>query len=493
MFRLTYQCAREGLGDDADSSGDASVLDERLTRRATILPVAVLLIVPLLTVLQTGATPTTGAVVPLPPRTGVIVPLYTSSLGDWTPVVDAKAAHPGVPIVGIINPKGGPGSAPDSSYSTLVGQLRSAGIVVLGYSDTFYGQRNASAVEAEIHDYATWYNVSGVFLDQMAYQAGHESYYGSLTAYSRSLGLTMVVGNPGVDPVKGYAGTVDTIVIYENSGFPYPATLGGWHTGYPKTNWAILPYNVPSLDRSCVVSASYYVGYVYATDRTFYPSPWDSLPRYFGDLVATLDSPPAQLCLAIESQRLDGTPITGMWATVQGGGTTVAAGFTPLLYAATGGTQYSVYVADYKSLVFDHWADTGSLSRARTISVSADTVASAVFVNSSGPPPPGESRISIHTVNSTGASISGAYVTYWSNASILPGCTSPCSASQGFLTYCFSPCSIFLRNGATYYVAVADFDKETFSHWTDGTQDRFYKLVIGSASTIVELTAVFSP
>jgi hypothetical protein len=407
--------------------------------------------------------------------------------------MDAKAAHPGVPIVGIINPKDGPGSAPNSSYTALVGQLRSAGVVVLGYSHTSYGARDATAVEAELSNYATWYNVSGVFLDQMAYKAGHESYYGNLTAYARSNGLTMVVGNPGVDVAPSYAGTVDTIVIYEDSGFPYPATLGGWHAGYPKSNWAVLSFNVPSLDRSCIVSASNFVGYVFATDSAFYPSPWDSLPPYFGDLVATLDSWPAQSCLAILSELSDGTPVTGMWTTVQVGGTTVAAGFTPLLYAATVGTQYSVYVADYKSLVFDHWADTGSLIRARTISVSTDTAVSAAFVDTSGPPPPGESKISINTVNSAGADISGAYVSYWSNASVLQGCTSPCSASQGFLTYCYSPCSTFLPNGATYYVAVADFINETFSHWSDGTPDRFHKLVIGSASTVLDLTAVYSP
>jgi hypothetical protein len=465
-----------------------------MRRRATVFLVTVLLLVPLVTAVQAGATTRAkGAVAPLPSQTGVIVPLYTSSLSAWTPVIDAKAAHPSIAIVGIINPKDGPGSASNASYAALVGQLRSAGIVVLGYSHTAYGARNASTVYAEINSYARWYNVSGVFLDQMAYNAGHESYYGNLTAYSRSIGLTMVVGNPGVDVVPSYAGTVDTIVIYENSGFPYPATLGGWHTAYPKTNWAILPFNVPSLDRSCVVSASNYVGYVYATDMTLYPSPWESLPPYFGDLVATLDSQPAQNCLAIGSQWPDGTPMTGMWVTIQGGGTTVAAGFTPLLYAATGGTQYSVYVTDYKSIVFDHWADTWSLSRTRTLSVSGDTVVSAVFGNSSGPPPPGESKISINAIDSTGASISGIYVSYWSNASVLPGCTSPCSASQGFITSCFSPCLTFLPNGATYYVAVADFNKEIFSHWSDGTPDRFYKLVIGSASMVVDLTAVYSP
>src|SRR5437899_6648761 len=159
----------------------------------------------------------------------------------------------------------GPGNTPNSNYTTLVSQLRSAGIVVLGYVYTSYGVRNASAVEAEINDYAKWYNVTGVFLDQMAYQPGKEGYYGDLAAYARSLGLTMVMGNPGVDPSWSYAGTVDTIVIYENSGFAYPSTLGGWHTSYLKSNWAVLAFHVRSLDRSCVSSASQYVGYLYVT------------------------------------------------------------------------------------------------------------------------------------------------------------------------------------------------------------------------------------
>jgi hypothetical protein len=183
----------------------------------------------------------------------------------------------------------------------------------------------------------------------------------------------------------------------------------------------------------------------------------------------------------------------GMWATIQAGGTMVATGFTPLLFPAVSGTEYTVRVADYKSQVFDHWADTGSLTRARTLSVSTDTIASAVFVNSSGPPPPNESKVSVNAVNSVGASISGVYVSYWSDASVLPGCTSPCSVSQGFITYCYSPCTTFLPNGVTYYVAVGDFGGEAFSHWSDGTPDRFYKLVIGSASMVVDLTAVYSP
>ena len=99
----------------------------------------------------------------------------------------------------------------------------------------------------------------------------------------------------------------------------------------------------------------------------------------------------------------------------------------------------------------------------------------------------------MNAVSSAGANVSGVYVSYWSNASLLPGCTSPCSSSQGFLKYCYSPCSTFLPNGATYYVAVADYGGEAFIRWSDGTADRFYRLVVGNTSAVVVLTAVYLP
>ena len=422
---------------------------------------------------------------------GVIVPLYSSSPSAWSPVTNAKAAHPNVPIAGVINPADGPGSTPSSDYATLVGQLRAAGIVVLGYSYTSYGSRNASAVEAEINEYVKWYNVNGIFLDQMASKTGEEAYYSSLTAYAKSLGLTMVVGNPGVDVAPSYVGTVDTIVLYENSGFPFPPTLGGWHTSYPKSSWAVMAYNVGSLSQACVVSASNYVGYVDVTDGA-YPTQWGSLPPYFGDLVATLDSQPPQECLETTSAWPNGTPITGLWATVQAGGTFVSTGFTPMLYAAAPGTAYTVNVPDYRTYLFAYWADTGSQTNARTISLTSDTIITAVFTNSSGPPPPGESEISVNTVDSSGGSLIGMYTAFWSSASVLPGCSSPCS-SQGLIKSCFSPCSAFVGNSASYYVSVADYGTEAFSHWSDGTTTRFYTVVVGGASAMVGLTAVYSP
>jgi hypothetical protein len=452
-------------------------------RCVTILALALMLFVPF------SGLPLTVAA---SPPTGVIVLLYFTAGSQWDGVIQAKIAHPAVPIVGIINPANGPGGQSDASYAALTQKLQSAGVVVLGYVYTSYGSRDSSAVKADINNYAGWYKVNGVFLDEMAYWSGQETYYSNLTSYAWSIGLTLVLGNPGTDTVSSYVGSVDTIVIYENSGFPNPSSLGGWHAGYAKTNWAVLAYNVDSLAKSSVNSASNNVGYVYVTNGA-YPYPWNSLPPYFADLVATLDSPPAQQCLTIQTAASNGDPIRGLWTAIQSGGGVVATGFSPLTYAVTPGTEYTVSVADYQNYVFNSWTDTGSTNRFRTISTSSDTTVTAVHLNYNGPPPSGESKISVNTVSSTGANIGGFYTTFWSNASILPGCSSPCSSKQGFLYSCFSPCSFFVPNGATYYVAVADYGGQSFNRWSDGTTSRYLTVTLANVSATVSTTAIYSP
>jgi hypothetical protein len=85
----------------------------------------------------------------------------------------------------------------------------------------------------------------------------------------------------------------------------------------------------------------------------------------------------------------------------------------------------------------------------------------------------------VSTVNSGGSPINGYYTTLWQNGAQLK--------------YCFSPCSFTVNSGQTYQVAVADYGGETFNHWSDGTTTRFHTVVVGSTSSTISLTAVYSP
>jgi hypothetical protein len=122
----------------------------------------------------------------------------------------------------------------------------------------------------------------------MASNPGSESYYTALTAYAKGHGADFTVGNPGTDTASSYLGTEDVMLIYESDGVPAVSALAGWHTSYDRHNFGIIPYAVPSLNASFVASAKPYVGYIYLQSDNL-PNPWDSIPPYLSDLLASLD------------------------------------------------------------------------------------------------------------------------------------------------------------------------------------------------------------
>src|SRR3989441_9171382 len=242
--------------------------------------------------------------------TGVLVPLYTYPDSSWDTVTQAKTAHPSVPIVAIINPNNGPGSSKDANYVSGTQTLQSAGVVVIGYVYTGYGSRSTSSIDADINSYKNWYSPNGIFFDEMSNAAGDENYYSNLSQYAKSQGLTFTVGNPGTDTLSSYIGTVDNIVIYESGGLPSISSPGGWYTSYDKSNFSTLSYGVSTLSQSFLTNESSYVGYTYVTNDNL-PNPWDSVPSYFGTLVADLDtgsaSPPTATALQLPTGTTSAT------------------------------------------------------------------------------------------------------------------------------------------------------------------------------------------
>jgi hypothetical protein len=220
---------------------------------------------------------------------GTIIPLYTDPPhASWDAVAAAKQAHPTVPVIAIINPADGPGSGPDPDYTTGIAKLTAAGVKVVGYVHTLYGARPTSELQTEMNHYQSWYpGVTGIFFDEMAYQAGYESYYSALTAYAKSHGGDFTVGNPGTDTSKSYVGTVDVLFIYESDGVPPVSAISGWHTSYARSSFGVIPYKVPSMDAAFVAAARPYVGYIYLQSDDL-PNPWDSVPSYLSSLVGAL-------------------------------------------------------------------------------------------------------------------------------------------------------------------------------------------------------------
>nr|WP_320415872.1 spherulation-specific family 4 protein [Candidatus Nitrosotalea sp. TS] len=137
--------------------------------------------------------------------------------------------------------------------------------------------------------YKNWYNVNGIFLDGMSYVSGNEDYYKHLSNYAKSLGLSPIIGNPGTDTIPSYVGTVDNLVIYDNSGLPSTDLFGGWHTNYDKSNFSVISYANDGINSTYVKNIIPYVQYMYISNSTM-PNPFDTLPSQLDDLLTTLDN-----------------------------------------------------------------------------------------------------------------------------------------------------------------------------------------------------------
>lgn len=256
--------------------------------------------------------PTPGEMDDLMPKPGVIIALYMypGSTGSvhWQKVIDEKNKHPSVPIVVIFNPSSGPGTSKDSNIASWVDKLQDAGIIALGYTPDGYadtknpGTRTVTYMKDSIKKYHDWYGADGVYFDEFTNKPGYENRYSELTAYSKSLGMKMTAGNPGTDVPPSYIGTVDVIKTSEGPGYistTHPNIIGsdwvsggysGWHMDYDKRNFAIVRYDISSLDTSFVREVSKYMGLMYITDGNDSNHRWFHVPPYFGDLVAALDT-----------------------------------------------------------------------------------------------------------------------------------------------------------------------------------------------------------
>ena len=218
------------------------------------------------------------------------MPLYTPPTDpSWNTVIAAKAAHPSVGVIAVLNPGNGPGAAVDAGYASGIARLNAAGIKVVGYVATGYAVKGAAVVKADIDRWRTFYpgQIGGIFFDEQSNRAGDVPYYRDLSQYAKAQGMSFTIGNPGTDTAESYVGALDCMLIYESGGLPGANALGGWHANHAKSNFGIIPY-ATQMDAAFVRNARNSVQYIYLQSDSL-PNPWDSVPGYFADLLAALE------------------------------------------------------------------------------------------------------------------------------------------------------------------------------------------------------------
>jgi hypothetical protein len=404
--------------------------------------------------------------------TGILIPLYSYPGSTWQQLIQTKLANPSVPVAAIVNPDNGPGTYQDPNYAQSINELRSAGILVLGYVPTGYGSISQSHIDSQIYDYKQWYNANGIFFDTMSNVPGYENYYSSLSSYAHSLGFSWTVGNPGAPVPASYIGTMNTLNIYENAGLPSLSRLASSTDSYPASNFAFEAYSVSSISQSYIASAESYDSWMYITNGV-YPNPYTILPSYLATFMTDLgdSANPTQpisqsVPLTIDTVNQNGASINGLYTVIRSSaGATLATGFSPMTYDATAGLQYTVTVSNYGSYYFSSWS-TGATSASISITPTQSTTLTAHYQDQSEP------IVTIESKTQSGASISGLYA-------IIK------SASGSTIASGFTPFSFQGTFGATYIVAASNYGSFSFIQWSSGSTDRYLTLTLSQSTTLI--------
>lgn len=248
----------------------------------------------------------------------MIIPAYFYPGSLWAQAVS------GAPTVSamVMNPYNGPETAPNPDYVTAVQQARAAGVAVLGYVHTSYGARPAATVQADIDAYFAWYDVDGIFLDEVASSATWISYYDSLSGYIRQWQGAAVVMNPGTYPDEGYVALADVLLVFESTYLKYQSSVTpAWVYKYAPERFYHIVYETP--EETAMLQAVQWArernaGYVYVTDDVL-DNPFDTLPGFWTSELAELGGG------AVPNQAPVLPPISdqSMWANA-----TLAVGFS---------------------------------------------------------------------------------------------------------------------------------------------------------------------
>ncbi len=211
-----------------------------------------------------------------------IVPAYFYPPGYWNQLTINHTTRD----VAVMNPNSGPGTSVNQEYVTAVNQARNNGLEVSGYVATGYGAKDINLVKNEINNYAAWYGVNSIFLDEAASTQSLLSYYQELYTYIKTRNGSVTI-NPGTVPYEGYMNVADHVVIFENNYTAYASTtFPSWITNYNANKFVHLVYNTPeSLLTAAINKAkSANAGFVYITNDDL-PNPWDTLPSYWNSEV----------------------------------------------------------------------------------------------------------------------------------------------------------------------------------------------------------------
>ncbi len=223
----------------------------------------------------------------------MLVPAYfypsEEGLAAWKRLI-ATADKAPVPIVAIVNPHNGPGTAVDPNYQEIFRLMARSKLTPIGYVKLGYGKRPADEVNADVDRWLTFYpGVRGIFFDEQPSDAALAPLVRNCFSYARvKIRKGVFYSNPGTvcAGVFRRRRRPDALFVRESRGFrrlSVAADRGAVGPG----RVAVLLYDVKPADaaRRFRQALQKQAGTVYVTDAAG-ANPWDRLPSYWDAEVA---------------------------------------------------------------------------------------------------------------------------------------------------------------------------------------------------------------
>lgn len=211
---------------------------------------------------------------------------------DWNTLISAANQ---TSLIAIMNPNSGPGTSVDQNYVNNVNSINSAGGKVVGYVHTSYGARALADAEKDVDNFFAWYNIKGIFLDEMAATASSAnlSYYKALAAYIRGKSASaIIVGNPGGAFDEAFVTNkvcdifVDAEDIQSNV---HNMAQPTWVNNYAATTFAAMSIQTSGdASETAWLKSHRRMGWVYTTTLPFNPNPYGALPSDFASTYSSL-------------------------------------------------------------------------------------------------------------------------------------------------------------------------------------------------------------
>lgn len=216
----------------------------------------------------------------------LLVPLYAypNSNSSWPELIALKQKYPSVEIVAIVNQSNGTFDANSTSFYNGIKALSDANIIPIGYVNTQNATRTVQEVQTDVDQWVLYYKdvgLKGMFFDVASSHANTVTYYKTVSEYTKSKDLSLIVLNPGttVDE-EFFQNNVASIIVTREEFYSVGINSTNFNTPTNSTSLAALLHDAPqtiALETLCSYANTHQFEYIYVTDDGADGNPWDEL------------------------------------------------------------------------------------------------------------------------------------------------------------------------------------------------------------------------